>query len=217
MRSRSERLVVSVNCRTERGIWRSWRRRLLCCSMHLFHSHAVHVYPLQDRAGVLAQLEAPPLVLHVAESEHKKFTFEVVGGCLLQLLMNLPSILRGWQRLVCGLIFVSLRTSVGVKAWYACCIRASLLAQPSAPPFQVLFRSLHRLLMDTAAHEYLFCQVHMQAMVLCYITFDRPIRVEPLWLCPARSAMQALAAAWHCCAMRLHWSPVSCPCAGDVG
>lgn len=24
---------------------------------------------------------------------------------------------------------------------------------------QVLFRSLHRLLMDTAAHEYLFCQV----------------------------------------------------------
>lgn len=34
----------------------------------------------QDRAGVLAQLEAPPLVLHVAESEHKKFTFEVCGS-----------------------------------------------------------------------------------------------------------------------------------------
>ncbi|KAL4421397.1 hypothetical protein ABPG75_010688 [Micractinium tetrahymenae] len=55
------------------------------------------VYALKDRAGVLAQLEAPPVVLHVAESEHKKF------------------------------------------------------------PWEVLFRSLHRLLMDTAAHEYLFC------------------------------------------------------------
>lgn len=35
-------------------------------------------------------------------------------------------------------------------------------AQPPASlalPGQVLFRSLHRLLMDTAAHEYLFCQV----------------------------------------------------------
>ncbi|PRW32567.1 vacuolar sorting-associated 52 A isoform A [Chlorella sorokiniana] len=61
-------------------------------------SSRAEVYALKDRAGVLAQLEAPPLVLHVAESEHKKFTFEV------------------------------------------------------------LFRSLHRLLMDTAAHEYLFCQ-----------------------------------------------------------
>ncbi|KAL4424816.1 hypothetical protein ABPG77_011066, partial [Micractinium sp. CCAP 211/92] len=55
------------------------------------------VYALKDRAGVLAQLEAPPVVLHVAESEHRKF------------------------------------------------------------PWEVLFRSLHRLLMDTAAHEYLFC------------------------------------------------------------
>lgn len=34
------------------------------------------VYALRDRAGVLAQLEAPPLVLHVAESQHRKFPFE---------------------------------------------------------------------------------------------------------------------------------------------
>ena len=38
------------------------------------------VYALKDRAGVLAQLEAPPVVLHVAESEHKKFTFEASVG-----------------------------------------------------------------------------------------------------------------------------------------
>lgn len=59
--------------------------------------HRADVYALRDRAGVLAQLGAPPLVLHVAEAEHTRF------------------------------------------------------------PFEVLFRSLHRLLMDTAAHEYLFC------------------------------------------------------------
>lgn len=63
-------------------------------------SHAgsrAEVYALRDRAGVLAQLEAPPVVLHQAEAEHKKF------------------------------------------------------------PWEVLFRSLNRLLMDTAAHEYLVC------------------------------------------------------------
>ncbi|GAB4822229.1 hypothetical protein N2152v2_009275 [Parachlorella kessleri] len=54
-------------------------------------------YQLRDRAGLLAQLEAAPLILHVAESEGKKF------------------------------------------------------------PYEVLFRSLQKLLMDTAAHEYLFC------------------------------------------------------------
>lgn len=35
------------------------------------------VYALKDRAGVLAQLEAPPVVLHVAEAERKKFPWEV--------------------------------------------------------------------------------------------------------------------------------------------
>lgn len=35
------------------------------------------VYALRGRAGVLAQLEAPPLVLHQAEAEKKKFPFEV--------------------------------------------------------------------------------------------------------------------------------------------
>lgn len=38
------------------------------------------VFALRDRAMVLAQLEAPPLVLHVAEAEHRKFPFEV-GLC----------------------------------------------------------------------------------------------------------------------------------------
>ena len=38
------------------------------------------VYSLKDRAGVLAQLEAPPVVLHIAEAEHKKFTFEASVG-----------------------------------------------------------------------------------------------------------------------------------------
>ena len=47
------------------------------------------VYALRDRAGVLAQLEAPPLVLHVAEAEHRKLTFEArrpflpIFGCHL--------------------------------------------------------------------------------------------------------------------------------------
>lgn len=35
------------------------------------------VYALRDRAGLLAQMEAPPLILHVAESEGKKFPYEV--------------------------------------------------------------------------------------------------------------------------------------------
>ncbi|EFN54603.1 hypothetical protein CHLNCDRAFT_35889 [Chlorella variabilis] len=59
--------------------------------------HRADVYALRDRAGVLAQLGAPPLVLH------------------------------------------------------------RLLPLSARPGLQVLFRSLHRLLMDTAAHEYLFC------------------------------------------------------------
>jgi hypothetical protein len=39
------------------------------------------VYALRGRAGVLAQLEAPPLVLHAAEAEKKRFPFEARGGC----------------------------------------------------------------------------------------------------------------------------------------
>eukprot|EP00887_Chlorella_sp_A99_P005859 scaffold1.g5859.t1 len=35
------------------------------------------VFALRDRAAVLAQLEAPPLVLHQAEAEGKRFPFEV--------------------------------------------------------------------------------------------------------------------------------------------
>jgi hypothetical protein len=46
------------------------------------------VYSLKDRAGVLAQLEAPPVVLHVAEAEHKKFTFE--ANLLLAIVGGLP-------------------------------------------------------------------------------------------------------------------------------
>lgn len=39
------------------------------------------MYALRDRAGLLAQMEAPPLILHVAESEGKRFPYEVcVGG-----------------------------------------------------------------------------------------------------------------------------------------
>ena len=35
------------------------------------------VWALKDRAGVLAQLDAPPVVLHRAEAERHKFPFEV--------------------------------------------------------------------------------------------------------------------------------------------
>lgn len=40
------------------------------------------MYALRDRAGLLAQMEAPPLILHVAESEGKRFPYEVcvLGG-----------------------------------------------------------------------------------------------------------------------------------------
>ena len=40
------------------------------------------VYALKDRAGVLAQLEAPPVVLHVAESEKRKLPWEVSSCCV---------------------------------------------------------------------------------------------------------------------------------------
>ena len=33
----------------------------------------------RDRAGLLAQLEAPPLILHTAEAEGKKLPYEVGG------------------------------------------------------------------------------------------------------------------------------------------
>jgi hypothetical protein len=54
-------------------------------------------YSLGDRAAVLAAIDAPPLILHEAEAEHRRF------------------------------------------------------------PFEALFRSLSKLLMDTGSHEYLFC------------------------------------------------------------
>lgn len=38
------------------------------------------VYALRDRAGLLAQMEAPPLILHTAEAEGKKFPYEVKKG-----------------------------------------------------------------------------------------------------------------------------------------
>jgi len=55
------------------------------------------VFALGDRAAVLAAIDAPPLILHEAEAEHRRF------------------------------------------------------------PFEALFRSLSKLLMDTGSHEYLFC------------------------------------------------------------
>lgn len=59
--------------------------------------HGTSSWALNDRAFVLSHVEAPPLVLHAAEAQGKRF------------------------------------------------------------PYEVLFRSVNKLLMDTAAHEYLFC------------------------------------------------------------
>lgn len=60
-------------------------------------SSRAEVFALADRGAVLAQVDAPPMILHAAEAEGQRF------------------------------------------------------------PFEQLFRSLSKLLMDTAAHEYLFC------------------------------------------------------------
>ncbi|KAL4534419.1 hypothetical protein Ndes2437B_g03696 [Nannochloris sp. 'desiccata'] len=63
----------------------------------LNNSSRSSVFALGDRAAVLAAIDAPPLILHEAEAEHRRF------------------------------------------------------------PFEALFRSLSKLLMDTGSHEYLFC------------------------------------------------------------
>jgi hypothetical protein len=66
-------------------------------STSLINGNRSSVFALGDRATVLAAIDAPPLILHEAEAEQRRF------------------------------------------------------------PFEALFRSLSKLLMDTGSHEYLFC------------------------------------------------------------
>lgn len=62
--------------------------------------HRADVYALRDRAGVLAQLGAPPLVLHVAEAEHTRFPFEA-SSCRWQAGLS-DMQLQQLQQLPCG-------------------------------------------------------------------------------------------------------------------
>lgn len=88
------------------------------------------VYALRDRAMVLAQLEAPPLVLHTAEAEHRKFPFEVGG------------LVPGWAGLGCAARGVCLRgLCVRCRQPWPCCRRrccpaaaAGLSRRPTPPP-----------------------------------------------------------------------------------
>ena len=58
------------------------------------------VFVLGDRAGILHHLDQPAIIPHVAESENKKFSFEVGCRCAtLDPKMRLSSSLNAVERL----------------------------------------------------------------------------------------------------------------------